>query len=64
MMGAGLLRSDAKSWGGNEGRGCSAAGDEGSERFEDTERRLVRTGVRAGNAGGSLILGDRGPKDG
>src|SRR6266436_2007148 len=63
MMGAGVFKSDAKFWGGNEGRGCSA-GDEGSERFEDTERRLVRTGVRVGNAGGSLFLGDRGVKDG
>jgi hypothetical protein len=63
IMGAGALKRDAKSWGGKDVGGNSTAGDDGSERFEDTERLLVRTGVRAGSAGGSLDLGDRGVED-
>jgi hypothetical protein len=29
-------------------------GEEGSDRVEETDRRLVRAGVRAGRAGGAL----------
>ena len=63
MMGAGALKRDAKSCGGKDVGGCSTAGDDGSERFEDTDRLLVRTGVRVGSAGGSLDRGDRGAED-
>lgn len=59
MIGVGVLRSDAKSRSRLEGRGSgvgdlSAVGEAGSERVDETERRLVRAGVRTGWIGGAF----------
>lgn len=58
-MGAGVLRREAKSNPSPRGAGSkvgvfSGVGEPGSDRMEDTERRLVRAGVLTGNTGGAL----------
>jgi hypothetical protein len=54
IIGAGVFKSEEKSCGGRGVSGLSVVGEEGSERVEETERRFVRAGVRAGRAGGPL----------
>lgn len=49
-----MFKREEKSCRGRGVSGLSEVGEEGSERVEDTERRFVRTGVRAGRAGGPL----------
>lgn len=48
IIGAGVFRRDEKFCGGKGASGLSEVGEAGSESVEETERRLVRTGVRAG----------------
>ena len=58
-MGVGVLSREAKSISWLDGKGSgvgvlSAVGEAGSERVDDTDRRLVRAGVRTGCPGGAF----------
>lgn len=50
MTGAGVLKSDVKSWGGLGECGFMVVGEDGGERerLEETDLRFVRAGVRDG----------------
>ena len=55
-MGAGVEREEIKSWG-SCAMGCvGEVGEEGAESVDETERRFVRTGVRAGCVGGAPLV--------
>jgi hypothetical protein len=55
IIGAGVFNNEEKSWGGSGVGGLSETGDigsrSGSDSVEETERRLVRAGVRVGYGG-------------
>ena len=56
--GAGVLSNVAKSCGGNCAGWASTVGDDGWDKLDDTERLLVRAGVRVGNEVGGVACED------